>query len=235
VSYESTTDQADLTVDQSLSVFEPGEVPQNGLIAHFPLEGDPPTDAVSDSEATIGGDPVTDAGGFVGSAYEFNGESDYLELPEFGTGASSVTVSMWVNTENWGDGETHLMFLGGPIPNHTGFEFWIPVDSSTPEFFYWDGEAVNLIAAAGSAPPTGEWVHLCAVYDNEAGTGTMYVNGNEAGSSSVQFDIELDPVDNMLAAHPQEDPPIRYFQGRIDEVRVYDRALSDTEVASIAN
>jgi hypothetical protein len=61
------------------------------------------------------------------------------------------------------------------------------------------------------------------------------VNGDVSGSSSVQFDIELDPVDNTLAAHPQGEPAERFFQGRIDEVRVYDRALSDVEVASITN
>jgi len=234
VTYESDTDQADVTVEQSLTVFTPGEAPEDGLIAHFPLEGAPPADTVSGAEGTLMGGPVTDAEGVVGSAYEFDGEDDFVSLPEFGADASSMTISMWVNTENWGNDITHLLFMGGPIPDHTGFEFWTPEGSTAPELFYWDGGSVNLIAGAGSTPPTGQWVHLCAVYDDEAGMGAIYVNGEESGSQSVQFNIELEPVDNTLAAHPQGEPATRHFQGRIDDLRVYDRPLTEAEVASIA-
>ena len=235
VTYESATDQADVTVEQSVTVFTPGEPPEDGLIAHFPLEGSPPTNAAGDGEGTTTGDPVTDAEGVVGSAYEFDGEDDFVSLPEFGADVSSVSVSMWVNTENWGGPETQLLFWGGPVPDHTGFELWMPEGSGVPEFFYWDGEQVNLVAGGGSAPPSGEWVHLCAVYDDDAGTGTMYVNGESVGSQSVQFGPSLDPVDTMLAAHPDGEPAFRNFAGRIDEVRVYDRPLSQAEAASIAN
>jgi hypothetical protein len=237
VTYESATDQADLTVEQSVSVFTPGDVPENGLIAHFPLDDSPPENAAGGSTGTVEGDPVTDAKGFVGSAYEFDGEDDYVSLPEFGSGTSSITLSMWVNTETWGDSDsfTQLLFLGGPVPDHTGLEVWIPSEVTTPELLYWNGESASPLATAESTPQTGEWVHLCGVYDDESGTGTIYIDGAASGSASVQANIDLDPVDNTLAAHPQGEPAERFFQGRIDELRVYDRALSQGEVLSIAN
>jgi hypothetical protein len=110
-----------------------------------------------------------------------------------------------------------------------------PGGSATPGFFYWDGNAQNGTEASGDTPPTGEWVHLCGVYDDEAGAWTMYVDGAVAGSADASVDIELDPVDTTLGYHPEEGTGGRWFPGLMDEVRVYERALSTGEVASIAS
>ena len=141
MNYESTTDAAHLSLEPSVTVFTPGEAPTDGLVAYFPLEGSPPTNTVSDTAGTIGGDPVTDAGGLIGSAYEFDGDGDYVAPPELGN-SGSATISMCVNADTceanngynwvqlafWGDCPTQLELIPGD-----GF----------PRFFYCDGSSIH--------------------------------------------------------------------------------------------
>jgi len=229
VSYESATDQAERTISQTLTVFDPGEVPGDGLQAYFPLDGDPPTDAVSGEEATIGGDPDTDAEGTVDGAYDFDGDGDYLELPEFGSDNDSLSVALWVNAREWTADRDQLVFWGGPVPNHTGVEFWTEEGGSSPGFFYYDDGFNGIQAVSDTSLPTEEWVHLCGVYDDDSGTWTLYVNGDPVENVSDSTNIAFDPVDTRLCTHPQEDLD-RFIDGRVDEARFYDRALAEGEV-----
>lgn len=229
VSYESATDSADVTIDQSINVIEPGEVPVDGLLAHFPLDGTPPANAVGDGEGTINGDPTTDAEGVIGGAYDFDGEDDYVDLPGFVPDGSNATVSVWVNADSWGgpdEDRNEIVFWGDGPP-----QFEIVPQGGTLRFHYWDGSQRNGFDTTDATVPTGEWVHICGVYDIDDGTAAVYMNGEEVASTAVSAEVSFSGTNSRLASHPNES---RAFDGRIDQVRFYQRALSQSEVAQLA-
>jgi hypothetical protein len=79
--------------------------------------------------------------------------------------------------------------------------------------------------------PTGRWTHVAAVIDSDGGT--IYVDG-EPETTLEGFSGEFDAIDGgELALGAFGLSGSEYFNGRIDEVTLYDRALSDAEVAAL--
>jgi len=84
-----------------------------------------------------------------------------------------------------------------------------------------------------------QYVHICGVYDGS--TTKIYVNGNQEGSDSAAITIDIEDFPLLIGASAGssqggysgsgED----YFKGAIDEVRIYNRALSSDEVLIIYN
>jgi len=90
-------------------------------------------------------------------------------------------------------------------------------------------------------PRVGEWVHLAGTYNGETGRMSLYVNGKLIGTQMHVGEIRLDPesLNRPLAIGaelngPNIDDPTGEFNGYIDDVRIYDRALSDDEIKTLA-
>jgi Concanavalin A-like lectin/glucanases superfamily len=90
-------------------------------------------------------------------------------------------------------------------------------------------------------PVVGEWVHLAGTYNGETGKMALYVNGKLIGTETHVGEIRLDPESLnrplMIGAElngPNIDEVEGEFNGYVDEVRIYDRALSDEEIETLA-
>lgn len=84
--------------------------------------------------------------------------------------------------------------------------------------------------AEGTALPTGAWTHLAATYDGA--TVKLYVNGSLVGSTPISGTIPASTGALRIGGNTLWG---EYFQGRIDEVRVYNRALTAAEVLNDMN
>ena len=90
-------------------------------------------------------------------------------------------------------------------------------------------------------PRVGGWVHLAGTYNGETGKISLYVDGNRIGKRRRAGEIRLDPesLDRPLVIGaeingPNIDDATGEFNGYVDEVRIYDRALSDEEIRTLA-
>ena len=83
----------------------------------------------------------------------------------------------------------------------------------------------NVRTARGPALPLGVWSHLAATYDGS--TLRLYVNGTFAASANVNGDIHPSPDPLYIGGTPAG---AEWFVGQIDEVRIYNRALSEYEL-----
>ena len=208
----------------------------DGLSAHYTLDGDTPTDASGNgNDATINGDPDTGATGQVAGAYEFDGEDDFLSLPGFTPSDDSVSLACWVNLDDLGttgDYEgTQFHFWGDGSPQFELVYFVRPDNSGSLEWWYYDGEETG-VTETGEEPPIGEWAHIAGTYDDDNGEFALYLDGSEIGTASATIDASFNGDNNLVGDHPGED---RWLDGRIDEVRFYDRALSESEVQALAS
>jgi hypothetical protein len=147
----------------------------------------------------------------------------------------SVTLAAWVRVDALPNLNNSLFLADG----------W-----DVGEFHWQIGEAGKLVLGVKAPPGTpngqyhafdvftperlGQWVQLAVVYDRDAGRVTHYVDGRPAGSAPIQFDVTLRVGDaeigNWNTASYRNTQPVRNFNGCMDELLVFARALTDDEV-----
>jgi hypothetical protein len=105
------------------------------------------------------------------------------------------------------------------------------------------GTEVDLyrLPASQDKPVIGEWVHLAGTYNGDTGKTSLYVNGKLIGTELHVGEIRLDleSLNRPLVIGGEIngsniDEPSNQFDGYVDDVRIYDRALSDEEIETLA-
>jgi hypothetical protein len=158
--------------------------------------------------------------GKLGQAAKFSASNDYIRVPTISI-SSAISVSAWVKTDNYTSGalvvksqvfENWELFLEGSGCGSAGIQ-WRGADSCSQ-------------ISASPPTPTDAWHHIVAT---QTGTSAiLYVDGVVAASGSITA------IGNTGA-------PIRIgndfgpFNGAIDDVRIYNRVLSATEVKQLYN
>jgi hypothetical protein len=184
----------------------------------------------------VGGATLTTGqNGQVSSAYLLNGTSQYISVGStFGLSTTNVTISCWVYNpvaSNTGA----FVKIGGLNGSGNGAGYGIGIGAS---YFDNGGPGPNIIMlyenvrwiATATALGTG-WHHVAMVID---GSGIPYayrdgvvVPGSYGGAGPQA------PLNNTTTIGAAVAVQSRYFNGRVDDTRVYKRALSATEVASL--
>ncbi len=159
-------------------------------------------------------------------AIALNNPSVFVQLPAYVANHQEITVAMWVYWKggaawqrlfDFGNGEDETMFL---TPR---------CDSGTMRFVIKKGNEEQSLDAA--ALRLIKWLHV-AVTLGESGA-RIYLNGEVVAESA---DITISPVDfkpilNYIGRSQFSDP---LLNASVDDFRVYNYALSDTEVAQLA-
>jgi hypothetical protein len=200
--------------------------PPSGLRAHYSFDGRV-TDGAGSFHGTAFNSPGF-TGGLFDGALALDGVDDYVQLPAAAvSGLTDATFAVrfrWNGGSNWqrvfdfGTNTSRYFFLT-PRSSSGTLRFSITLGGSSSE---------QLIETA--PPATGEWTHVAVVL--QGNTGTLYVNGHPAASSTVTLDpADIAPTLNYLGKSQWPDP---YFNGAIDDFRIYDRALTATQVRDLA-
>jgi hypothetical protein len=175
------------------------------------------------------------ATGKVGNALDLIvAQQGYATLPaDLLKGATQATIATWVylnNNTTWqrifdfGKDTTSYMFLTSNGGNNSLPRFAISVG----------GRASEETMEGSEALPTGKWKHIAVVLGPSSGI--LYVDGVQVGvnTSMTLRPADLGSLPNCYIGRSQyaSDP---YFDGDIDEFRVYNRALSPSEIQALAS
>jgi len=205
------------------------------LQAYFPLDeesGSTATDVSGNSnDGTYNGPTLAATTGILGAdTPSFDGTDDYVEYPTIGidySGSSDWTTSLWVSLSG-GSGSRQFIWH----PRGT-YDLYIGKGS---------GDAIRMTTYSGSTESivsttslsTNQWYHVCVVHDASLSSPyQMYVDGTEETSGSLS-DPNSESSYNSISGQPQDGLDRDYWDGYIDEVRLYDRALSGSEVVTLA-
>lgn len=158
-------------------------------------------------------------------ALSFNGTDEFVEVPaddRFTRLVNSLTIEAWVRPEGSG---LRTVLMQGDL----GFGLAIGGDNRLR--YFADGNPVNSLASTG-AVTNGEWQHVAVVVDGAAQTTTFYINGLPVGSHPGAG-VTVRPGQPLILGKLG---PFggSYFKGLMDEVRVWTRARSFTEMAFFA-
>jgi len=161
--------------------------------------------------------------GVTGNALYFNGTDAYLTTPAMAT-PTEITVGCWAksNTATWNDN-------GFLVSKRPSFVLHPNMGTKDVRFFVTIGGVAQTVYF--TAPATfdiTQWHHYAGVYSPSLGRLAIYVDGVYSASAAVTGAIDPDSGQVFIG---KDDYTGRFFNGAIDDVRIYNRALSNDEVA----
>ena len=199
------------------------------LIAHLEFENNTRDSSENGFDAIIHGSPMFAEGKF-GRSIQLDGRNEYLSLPQASINSEDFTFAVWVYWfgGNWVAGPTwqrlfdfgydteHYMFLT-PQSNGENLRFAIKNGG--------DEQRLN-----APALERNKWTHLAVVLDGD--TGKLYINGKLADKQTITIDpADLKPITTWIGKSTFNNDPM--FLGRIDDLRIYNHALSESEIKTL--
>jgi len=205
----------------------------DGLVAYFPFSGNADDQSGNGNDGVVNGALLTDNRfGQANSAYSFDGINDYIQV----SASPSLDIQDAITFSAW------VYHLSDSSPQHivnrsdlfAGYRLAAWQSNPTGNAFeLYDVSQVQHIIDDGQAPVIGIWTHIAGVWDGTIMS--IYRNGQLADTLAFSGSIgvannDLFIGDLVLSGFPTQGP----FHGSIDEVRVYNRALSDAEIYQLA-
>ena len=173
---------------------------------------------------------ATSATGKFGSGGTFDGNADYVEIPDSTSisttdSSDAITVSAWVYQTAQTNYDRILSSNWA-----TDGSWLLSVNSSYKPNFVIKASGAQYTAADADTISTNAWHHIVGTYDGEYVR--LYVDG-EAQTPIACSGCDLDNAGSVLRI--SEAGSTEGFAGKVDEVRIYNRALSPTEVRKLYN
>ena len=194
----------------------------DGLVAYYPVNGDANDESGNGNDGTVyGATLTTDRFGDADSAYSFDGVDDLVEVPDnpIFHFTDQMTVAAWVKPleagtiiNKWYALDSFNLSIGNGISRFT---------VAFPGGDWGQSETVSAPASMGT------WTHVAGVFDGE--NMFLYINGQLAVSQAASGTIQDSDRPISIGNHPSWDA----FEGIIDEVYIYNRALSEAEVSQL--
>ncbi len=175
--------------------------------------------------------------GKYGYAMNFDGSNDYVDAGNAGTHLSNITVSAWIKPNAVGDGVTWAS--DGIVNKYTTVTYYgwkLGLDSSgyaTWVYISAVGGSCLTDVLTDSKSLVGSWHHVVGVRSS-AGL-LLYVDGLQVGSRSVACATESNNEIINIGGPRVGGASGEYFNGQIDDVRVYNYALNATQIKTLFN
>ncbi|MDH3643251.1 MAG: LamG domain-containing protein, partial [Gammaproteobacteria bacterium] len=217
-----------------------------GPIAHWKLDdgtGLTAVDSEGGHDGTLTSGPAWVAGQ-LGDALDFDGADDYVDLTSDAelddVFVGGATAMAWIEPASWGNNGYGRIFDKSTSPSATGDGWAIRLNKDNGGLNFGQGftGGRGWWRFAESSINFNTWHHVALAYDasSTANDPTVYLDGSPVAVTRVDTpsgDIRSDASINLhLGNHASS--AATFFDGKIDDARIYDRILDATEIADIA-
>ena len=198
------------------------------LVADYKASGNANDATAYSNHAVVNGAQLTtDRFGKANQAYSFNGVDQSLEAansPQLNS--ANTTISFWINPKTFAaSGETYILSHGGyqerwkiSLPNH-----------GKPVFTTHAGGVCCSDLDSGTPLALGTWTHVVMVHDGAKDI--IYFNGVKVNEKTSTGALDTTTKPLGIGYDPINDS--NYFNGSLDEVEIYNTALTATEIAAL--
>ena len=197
----------------------------DGLIAYYPFNGNAVDESANNHDGIVNGATLTrDKYGKRDSAFLFNGTTDSISVPVNINPyvLPEVTITAWVRADRKDRVRQVVSSDNGGFDRSLGIDFR---NGGTGWYAFSGTDFILRLQPV----VIGEWTFLAVVYDQSAGTVKLHVNNNVIEGKGV-MGAGHDSL--LIGASPVFG---ECFSGVIDEVRIYNRALIQSEIQEIYN
>jgi hypothetical protein len=212
--------------------------PPAGIIAWWPFDetnGTTAEDRIGNHPGAHTNGPVP-SDGMVGGSLRFDGRNDYVAVADSGLwtfGSNNFTLEFWANFDAPGGGSIGHpgdIFIGHDDGPGTRNKWFFALGSGVLNF-HINGRSTGsrFFPRAPFTPTVGEWYHLAITRDGSLYT--IYVNGEPTASTT---DTRIIPNSSAPLTIGQAEF-LGFMNGRLDEVSIYNRALSEDELRAISD
>ena len=202
----------------------------DGLVSFWSL--DDTTDATSTNDLT-NNNSVTFVTGKVGNAADFeSSSSQYLSISDAsqsGLEPSEISIAFWYKPESCTSEATQI----SKWDSSATWSYAMKASNGACDNLdaYVSDSSSNLTHIRNAWASTGVWAHIVFTYDNTSG-GELWIDGSSVGTDTSTRTIFNGNAPFAIGA-AYGTSPARYFDGIIDEVGVWDHALSQSEIDTL--
>ena len=210
----------------------------DGLVGYWTFDGQDLKDTTAfdksgnNNNGTLTNGPRR-AIGRLGQALEFDGNNDYVAIPNTAAlqfvGTSAFTISAWIN------GTSQAGSVGVVFGKYSGTRgYRLLVDTSNTKklaFQIRDDTGTSEMFSSDAAIVDGVWTHVTGVFSQ--GTLSLYIDGTL--NKTAAFTKVLASGTDDARIGESTNSTFTRFLGLIDDVRVYNRALNEDEIKRLYN
>lgn len=214
------------------------QVPTNGLVAWYPMNGNAGDSSASANHGALYGSVANTANRFnmPSKALAFNGSNTYMEVPAasaFNTAAmNNVLISTWFKVTTGTANTTDRMIFMYQDASNRNYSLVYTASTGKIRFINYNGpSATTVISIISSINITlNSWYHLALRIDSVNNT-QMFINNQLVASSTTTVVKPVNPFIS-IGRHPIVTGTWN-FLGAIDDVHLYNRYLTNAEIASL--
>ncbi len=203
-------------------------------LAHWKLDetsGTTAVDSVGGHDGTLTNGPTWDTGQ-VDGALNFDGGNDYVNVPhDPGLNlASALTISTWFRADSFGSGAGGYRTFVSKYPNSTTANYWFGTWQDELVFGFWSGGTWYEVFTSGLSLDTDQWYQAAVSFDDASDQVLLYINGAQVFAGS----IVVSPPVNSGAVTIGRSAAGEYWDGLLDDIRIYDEVLTSTDIEELA-
>ncbi|MEQ9404474.1 MAG: LamG-like jellyroll fold domain-containing protein [Cyclobacteriaceae bacterium] len=248
-----SVDDVDFSIPATLTidVDENSELVSEGLVAYYPFNGNALDESTNAFDGTVTNATLTsDRFGCDNKAYSFDTIDDIIETSTDidQNLANGVTFSIWLNPSQLDVSQVFIsnysgLGAEGNCNGRIGFYLRIESDNAVAIRYATDGNDFIGIKSAPSTIQSDVWQHVVFTWDGVISTPgfDIYLNGNSlslesAGGGFIGCTSSLiestDPF--RFGYHQCAAGPCQPFEGKMDDIRIYSRVLTESEITILA-
>jgi hypothetical protein len=215
----------------------------NGLVGYWSFNGQDISGTTAYDRSGQGNNGTLTNGpaptiGKVGQALSLDGTDDYVTVADNASldvgDTADITLSGWFYRSTFATDDTLLAKRNGITAAETGYMAYVDDADDKLYFEVSDGTDEYQLVSSGTFTTSG-WNHFAIVWDQDSAANTeVYINGVADGATDTGTIGNIGDLSNVLAFHVgAESDDGNPFSGSVDEVRLYNRALSADEVKNL--
>jgi hypothetical protein len=214
----------------------PSYVPSSGLVGYWPFTGNANDISGNANSGTNNGATLTtDRFGNANSAYNFNGTSSFINVLNSSSLQfnGALTISSWINTNtippNATNSAAYILSKGADGGTPNSWVSYIDALGSALCIFNSSG-ALNSCSGLGNPISINNWINIIYTFDGV--NANTYINGILSSTTSSNNTIFSNIYDLKFGRRHTSGLPY-FFNGKIDDIGIWNRALTPSEITSL--